>query len=326
MKQEKAICCLTQMWRIRLFEKKLQNLYQEGKIHGTIHSCVGQEAVAVGVANALHARDLMTSTHRNHGHFIAKGMSIYGMLAEILGRKTGLNHGKGGSMHLFDMKIGALGSNGIVGGGFPIATGAALASVMQKTKKVVVCFAGDGAVNQGSFHEAANIASIWHLPVIFVVENNRYAMSSDIEKMVNIDQLSKRAESYGIKGITIDGNDLELVEETLKDAVNWAREGFGPMLIEAMTYRQAGHSKSDEELYRHKEECERWKRENDPLIRFEQKMIDEGCLSTEEIKCIQEEQVLELETVFAYVQKDDAPSLDKLCANVYAGRVGELFD
>jgi pyruvate dehydrogenase E1 component alpha subunit len=314
------------MWRIRLFEKKLQNLYQEGKIHGTIHSCVGQEAVAVGVANALHARDLMTSTHRNHGHFIAKGMSIYGMLAEILGRKTGLNHGKGGSMHLFDMKIGALGSNGIVGGGFPIATGAALASVMQKTKKVVVCFAGDGAVNQGSFHEAANIASIWHLPVIFVVENNRYAMSSDIEKMVNIDQLSKRAESYGIKGITIDGNDLELVEETLKDAVNWAREGFGPMLIEAMTYRQAGHSKSDEELYRHKEECERWKRENDPLIRFEQKMIDEGCLSTEEIKCIQEEQVLELETVFAYVQKDDAPSLDKLCANVYAGRVGELFD
>jgi pyruvate dehydrogenase E1 component alpha subunit len=314
------------MWRIRLFEQKLQNLYQEGKIHGTIHSCVGQEAVAVGVVNALHARDLITSTHRNHGHSIAKGMSIYGMLAEILGKETGLNHGKGGSMHLFNMKIGALGSNGIVGGGFPIATGAALASMMQKAKVVVVCFAGDGAVNQGSFHEAANIASIWHLPVIFVVENNRYAMSSDIKKMVNIDKLSKRAESYGMKGITIDGNDLELIEETLKDAAIYAREGFGPMLIEAMTYRQAGHSKSDEELYRQKKECERWKRENDPVIRFEQKMIDEGCLSIEEIKCIQEERLLEIETAFAYVEKDDIPSLDKLYANVYAGRVGELID
>jgi pyruvate dehydrogenase E1 component alpha subunit len=314
------------MWRIRLFEQKLQSLYQEGKIHGTIHSCVGQEAVAVGVTNALHARDLMTSTHRNHGHSIAKGMSTYGMLAEILGKKTGLNQGKGGSMHLFDMEIGALGSNGIVGGGFPIATGAALASVMQKTGEVVVCFAGDGAVNQGSFHEAANIASIWHLPVIFVVENNRYAMSSDIKKMVNIDKLSKRAESYGMKGVTIDGNDLELVEATLKEAADDARKDLGPMLVEAMTYRQAGHSKSDEEVYRSKEEYERWKRENDPIIRFKQKMIDEGHLSIEEVKSIQEEQVLELKTVFAYVKRDKAPSLDVLCANVYAGRVGELID
>jgi pyruvate dehydrogenase E1 component alpha subunit len=314
------------MWRIRLFEQKLQSLYQEGKIHGTIHSCVGQEAVAVGVTNALHARDLMTSTHRNHGHFIAKGMSIYGMLAEILGKKTGLNHGKGGSMHLFDMKIGALGSNGIVGGGFPIATGAALASVMQKNNQVVVCFAGDGAVNQGSFHEAANIASIWHLPVIFVVENNRYAMSSDIKKMVNIDQLSKRAESYGMKGVTIDGNDLELVEETLKEAVADARGGLGPVLVEAMTYRQAGHSKSDEELYRQREECERWKRENDPILRFEQKMIDQGFLSKDEVKGIPKEQALELETILAYVEKDEVPSSDMVYTNVYAGRVGELID
>jgi pyruvate dehydrogenase E1 component alpha subunit len=314
------------MWRIRLFEQKLQSLYQEGKIHGTIHSCVGQEAVAVGVTNALHARDLMTSTHRNHGHFIAKGMSIYGMLAEILGKKTGLNHGKGGSMHLFDMKIGALGSNGIVGGGFPIATGAALASVMQRNNQVVVCFAGDGAVNQGSFHEAANIASIWHLPVIFVVENNRYAMSSDIKKMVNIDQLSKRAESYGMKGVTIDGNDLELVEETLKEVVADARGGLGPVLVEAMTYRQAGHSKSDEELYRQREECERWKRENDPLLRFEQKMIDQGSLSKDEVKGIPEEQALELETILAYVEKDEVPSSDMVYTNVYAGRVGELVD
>ncbi|MDR1473157.1 MAG: thiamine pyrophosphate-dependent dehydrogenase E1 component subunit alpha [Lactobacillales bacterium] len=326
MRREKAMCCLAQMWRIRLFEQKLQSLYQEGKIHGTIHSCVGQEAVAVGVTNALHARDLMTSTHRNHGHFIAKGMSIYGMLAEILGKKTGLNHGKGGSMHLFDMKIGALGSNGIVGGGFPIATGAALASVMQKNNQVVVCFAGDGAVNQGSFHEAANIASIWHLPVIFVVENNRYAMSSDIKKMVNIDQLSKRAESYGMKGVTIDGNDLELVEETLKEAVADARGGLGPVLVEAMTYRQAGHSKSDEELYRQREECERWKRENDPILRFEQKMIDQGFLSKDEVKGIPKEQALELETILAYVEKDEVPSSDMVYTNVYAGRVGELID
>jgi len=326
VRREKAMYCLAQMWRIRLFEQKLQSLYQEGKIHGTIHSCVGQEAVAVGVTNALHARDLMTSTHRNHGHSIAKGMSIYEMLAEILGKKTGLNHGKGGSMHLFDMKIGALGSNGIVGGGFPIATGAALASVMQKNNQVVVCFAGDGAVNQGSFHEAANIASIWHLPVIFVVENNRYAMSSDIKKMVNIDQLSKRAESYGMKGVTIDGNDLELVEAALKEVVADARKGLGPVLVEAMTYRQAGHSKSDEELYRQKEECERWKRENDPIIRFEQKMIDRGSLLEDEIKGIKEEQILELETILAYVEKDEVPSLDMVYTNVYAGRVGELVD
>jgi pyruvate dehydrogenase E1 component alpha subunit len=278
------------------------------------------------VTNALHARDLMTSTHRNHGHFIAKGMSIYGMLAEILGKKTGLNHGKGGSMHLFDMKIGALGSNGIVGGGFPIATGAALASVMQKNNQVVVCFAGDGAVNQGSFHEAANIASIWHLPVIFVVENNRYAMSSDIKKMVNIDQLSKRAESYGMKGVTIDGNDLELVEETLKEAVADARGGLGPMLVEAMTYRQAGHSKSDEELYRQKEECEHWRRENDPILRFEQKMIDQDFLSNDEVKGISKEQALEVETILAYVEKDEIPSSDMVYTNVYAGRVGELVD
>ncbi|MDR3157335.1 MAG: thiamine pyrophosphate-dependent dehydrogenase E1 component subunit alpha [Lactobacillales bacterium] len=326
MNKEKMKNFLTQMWRIRLFEEKLQELYQEGKIHGTMHLCIGQEAVAVGAMSVLRADDLMTSTHRNHGHSIAKGMSVRGMLAEILGKETGINHGKGGSMHLSDISVGALASNGIVGGGFPIAAGAALASQMQNIGQVVVCFAGDGAINQGVFHEAANLVAIWSLPVLFVIENNQYAMSSDIQKMVKIDRLSKRAESYGMDGITIDGNDVELVANTVNKATKKARDGKGPTFIEAITYRQAGHSKSDEERYRKQEERDHWIEVNDPIFRLERKGLDEAVLSREEIMKIREEMFLEIQELMNLVEQDDEPSSELLYNNVYAGRVGELID
>lgn len=315
--KQELINDLTTMWRIRLFEEALQDLYEEGALHGTMHLCMGQEATAVGGAGILQPDDWMISTHRNHGHGIAKGTDRRKMFAEILGKKTGTNQGKGGSMHIADLTVGNLGSNGIVGAGFPIAAGAALTAQMQGTQQVVLCYAGDGATNEGSFHEALNLASIWQLPVIYLIENNQYGMSSSIEQMVNIERLSERGRSYGIAGVTIDGNDLELVKETVTAAITKARNGGGPTLIEALTYRYNGHSKSDKLLYRTEEECAYWQNYNDPILRVEQQLMDNGFQSEAELRDLEKSLRKETLVLLESVRNEPTPTAADLWTDVY---------
>ncbi|MGX7148750.1 thiamine pyrophosphate-dependent dehydrogenase E1 component subunit alpha [Enterococcus ureasiticus] len=309
---------LKKMWKIRIFEEMIQELFDAGELYGTMHLCIGQEATAVGGAGILDQRDWIVSTHRNHGHCIAKGTDIRSMFAEMLGKKTGTNGGKGGSMHIADLDVGNLGSNGIVGAGFPIAAGAALSAQMQGTDQVVLCYAGDGATNEGSFHEALNLASIWQLPVIYFIENNQYGMSSSIEQMVNIKKLSDRSKSYGIEGITIDGNDLAVVAETVSKAVSKARSGGGPTLIEALTYRQKGHSKSDKLMYRSEEECREWQVNNDPILRLEKELIRNKRIKDEEIRQLEMAIRKELADLVTSVKLDCEPMIEDLWTHVYA--------
>ncbi|MBO0472828.1 acetoin:2,6-dichlorophenolindophenol oxidoreductase subunit alpha [Enterococcus sp. DIV0840] len=309
---------LKKMWEIRIFEEMIQELFDAGELYGTMHLCIGQEATAVGGAGILDQRDWIVSTHRNHGHCIAKGTDIRSMFAEILGKKTGTNEGKGGSMHIADLDVGNLGSNGIVGAGFPIAAGAALSAQMQGSYQVVLCYAGDGATNEGSFHEALNLASIWQLPVIYFIENNQYGMSSSIEQMVNIKKLSDRSESYGIEGITIDGNDLAAVSETVSKAVSKARSGGGPTLIEALTYRHKGHSKSDKLMYRSEEECREWQVNNDPILRLEKELIQNKRIKEEEIRQLEMAIRKEMDDLVTSVKLDCEPMIEDLWTHVYA--------
>ncbi|OJG73040.1 hypothetical protein RV12_GL000817 [Enterococcus quebecensis] len=312
------IDALKKMWEIRIFEEMIQELFDTGELYGTMHLCTGQEATAVGGAGILKQSDWIVSTHRNHGHCIAKGTDIRSMFAEMLGKKTGTNEGKGGSMHIADLDVGNLGSNGIVGAGFPIAAGAALSAQMQGTDQVVLCYAGDGATNEGSFHEALNLASIWQLPVIYFIENNQYGMSSSIEQMVNIDKLSERGKSYGIEGITIDGNDLEAVTRTVHNAVEKARKGDGPTLIEALTYRHKGHSKSDKLIYRSEDECREWQENNDPIFRLEKELIQKGMLQEIDIRQLEIAIRKDLADIISSVKLDSEPTVDDLWTHVYA--------
>lgn len=306
-----------QMLLIRYFEKEVERNVKKGLFHGTTHLCIGQEATAVGVCAMLREGDKITSTHRGHGHSIAMGADINKMMAELFGKETGYCKGKGGSMHISDVEGGNLGSNGIVGGSIPIAVGSALTAQIENSNEVTVCFFGDGATNEGSFHEALNLASIWQLPVVFVCENNEYGMSSPITKMTNIKNLSIRAESYGFPGVTIDGNNLLDVMEAAEKAVHRARCGKGPTLIEAKTYRFNGHSKSDKELYRSAEEVEE-RRKKDPIMRFERFLLQD--IEIDEREMLQIKQKIQKEvkaaTVFALESKE--PSLEELFTDVYA--------
>ncbi|MBO0441723.1 thiamine pyrophosphate-dependent dehydrogenase E1 component subunit alpha [Candidatus Enterococcus ikei] len=309
---------LKKMWEIRIFEETIQALFEAGELYGTMHLCIGQEATAVGGTAVLKQSDWIVSTHRNHGHSIAKGTSIRNMLAEMLGKKTGTNGGKGGSMHIADLDVGNLGSNGIVGAGFPIAAGAALSAQMQGTDQVVLCYAGDGATNEGSFHEALNLASIWQLPVVYFIENNQYGMSSSIEHMVNIDKLSERGKSYGIDGVTIDGNHLDAVTDAVAKAVEKARNGNGPTLIEALTYRHKGHSKSDKLMYRSEDECRQWQVNNDPILRLEKEVIQKGLLNEVAIRKLEQTIRKEIADLVASVKLDSEPTIEDLWTHVYA--------
>lgn len=276
-----------QMWLIRHFEEKVDEFFKQGLIYGTTHLCIGQEATAVGTCASLQAGDKITSTHRGHGHSIAHGASIRKMMAELFGRTTGYCKGKGGSMHIADVAAGNLGANGIVGGSIPLAVGAALTADMKGLPDVTVCFFGDGATNEGSFHEALNMASIWQLPVVFVCENNQYGMSSAVQDMTNVENLSIRASAYGMPGVTIDGNDLIEVIYTAEEAIDRARSGKGPTLIEMNTYRWMGHSKSDRGKYRTMEEVEAWKKK-DPIKRFEKQLLETNILTEEKIARIKQ--------------------------------------
>lgn len=282
---DSARTTLAAMWAVRLFEEGVDSLFARGLMHGTMHLSIGQEASAVGACAALEATDFITSTHRGHGHCIAKGADLTRMMAELLAKQTGYCRGRGGSMHIADAATGNLGANGIVAGGIPIAAGAALAQKMKGTDRVVMCFFGDGATNEGAFHEAVNLAAIWNLPVIFVCENNKYGMSFSTEKSMKVEHVADRASAYGIPGFTVEGNDADAVFEVAREAVARARRGEGPTLIENITYRWKGHSKSDKNLYRTKEEIEDWK-SKDPIIAFENKVEQAGILSREEINGI----------------------------------------
>lgn len=305
------------MLRIRYFEEKARELFTSGEIPGFLHSYLGEEAVATGVCAVLEKDDYITSTHRGHGHVIAKGAQLDKMMAELFGKKTGYCKGKGGSMHIADFSIGVVGAVGIVGAGIPIANGVALASKMKKTKKVVVSFFGDGASNQGAFHEALNLASVWNLPVIFICENNFYAESTPQKEHQKIKDVSIRAASYDIPGTTVDGNDVISVFEATQKAVKRAREDKGPSLIEAKTYRWMGHYIGDPASYRPKGEAEEW-RKKCPIKRFRQKLLKEKLLQRDELEKIGKEAKKEIEEAVTFARKSPLPELNEALEDVYA--------
>lgn len=314
---EKLVSLYRQMWMIRRFDEKLEEFFAKKIMHGTTHLTIGQEATAVGACAVLREEDKITSTHRGHGHSIAKGARVDKMMAEMFGKATGYCKGKGGSMHITDLDQGNLGANGIVGGGIPIAVGSALTAQMKKLNYVTVSFFGDGATNEGSFHEAVNMASIWKLPVVFFCENNQYGMSTPVSETVNIDNLSDRAAAYGIPGVTVDGNDITAVMNATHEAIEHARKGEGPVLIEAKTYRWKGHSKSDKRVYRTQEEESDWKA-HDPIQRFEKLLIEKGIFTIENARSINKDVNQEIEDAVAFANNSPMPSMEELKTDVYA--------
>ncbi|MCR8964485.1 thiamine pyrophosphate-dependent dehydrogenase E1 component subunit alpha [Brevibacillus halotolerans] len=316
--EQKLVDLLHQMWVIRFFDEKVDEFFAKGLIHGTTHLCVGQEATAVGAIAVLQPTDKITSTHRGHGHCIAKGADVNKMMAELFGRETGYCKGKGGSMHIADVEKGNLGANGIVGGGIPIAVGAALTSQMKKLGYVTISFFGDGASNEGSFHESLNMASIWKLPVIFFCENNQYGMSGPVTEMVNIENIADRSKAYGIPGVVVDGNDLLAVMNAVAEAAERARRGEGPTLLEAKTYRYKGHSKSDAKKYRTRDEELDWRKNRDCIKRLQEILIEKGLLTQEQAKEIEQQAKKEIEEAVVFAEKSPMPSLDTLEEDVYA--------
>jgi len=305
------------MVEIRLFEEKVFDLYAQNLVPGTIHLYAGEEAVAVGVCSNLRKDDYITSTHRGHGHCIAKGADLKRTMAEILGKKTGYCKGKGGSMHIADFSIGMLGATAVVGAGIPIAVGAGLSIALRKTDQVVACFFGEGASNQGTFHEGINMAAIWQLPVIFVCENNLYAMGTRQSRVMLIENIADRAAAYGIPGVVVDGNDVLAVYEATRKAVERARRGGGPTLIECKTYRHKGHSRVDPARYRPKEEVEEWLAK-DPIKRFKERLLQEAVLTAEEIKKIEADVAAEIEEAVRFAMESPYPTPEEALEDVYA--------
>ena len=308
---------LETMLLIRAFDEKVDELYAEGALHGTAHFYVGQEAVAVGVISALQEGDVITGTHRGHGHAIAFGLDIDKMAAELLGKATGYCHGKGGSMHIADVGAGMLGANGIVGGSMGIACGAAWAFKRRGEDRVAVCFFGDGAVQEGIFNEALNMAAIWKLPVVFVCENNQYAMSLSVKRGFAHEPLSDRAAGYGMPGTTVDGMELDEVHGAASEAVGRARGGEGPTLIEAATYRYLGHSKSDANLYRTRDEIQQW-REQDPIGRLAMRLEEEGTLQSNEWRGMERSAKEGIEEAIERASQEPEPGPESALEDVYA--------
>ena len=307
---------LATMWTIRRFEEAVDELFARGLLYGTMHLSIGQEASATGACLALRDDDVITSTHRGHGHCIAKGADLGRMMAELLARDSGYCRGRGGSMHIADVSKGNLGANGIVAGGLPIAVGAGLALKLQGTDRVALSFFGDGATSEGAFHESVNLAAIWDLPVVFVCENNHYGMSMSVEEVSRLERVADRAAGYGIPGVTVDGNDVQAVHDAATEAVATARAGRGPTLIEAITYRWKGHSKSDQNLYRTREEIESW-RQRDPIDRFEQAILEAKTLDEDEIRRIRDQARDAVRDAVRTGRSGPPPSTDLLGA-VYA--------
>lgn len=316
LSKEKKIDILKKMMAIRKFETQTEQFIIRGKIHGTCHLYSGEEAVAAGAVAAINEDDYITSTHRGHGHCIAKNARLDLMMAELLGKKTGYCKGKGGSMHIADIDSGNLGANGIVGGSIDIATGAALTSKLKKLNKIVVCFFGDGAANRGNFHGALNMASIWDLPIIYVCENNKYAMSMPFEEAFNISRISDRKTSYGMEGITIDGNNVVEVFNTVKYFSDYTRNGKGPVLIECITYRHKGHSKSDAQVYRTKEEVKEWM-EKDPIKIYKNYLFENKVMDEEMFAKIEQEVEEELSEAVKFAEASPFPERSEVEEDVY---------
>lgn len=308
---------LKRMYMIRRFEEGAEQSYMRGLIHGTMHLSIGQEASAVASCIELTDADKITSTHRGHGHCIAKGADVARMFAEFFGKETGYCHGRGGSMHIADVQTGNLGANGIVGGGLPIAVGAALSAKRLGRTDVTLCFFGDGANNEGAFHEALNMAAIWKLPVVFICENNQYGMSTSVERSTAVRRISDRAAAYSMPGITVDGNDFSAVAEAVHHAISRARAGDGPSLVENLTYRWRGHSKSDRNRYRTKEEIEAWMA-RDPIVRFQVELIAHGILDEAEATSIADAAVSDVEEGIEFARSSAAPATGEVTRYVYA--------
>jgi pyruvate dehydrogenase E1 component alpha subunit len=306
------------MSKIRFFEMKVEEKFLAGEIPGFVHLYIGEEAIAAGVMAHLSKDDYIQSTHRGHGHTIAKGADLKKMMAEIFGKRSGCCKGKGGSMHIADFSVGMLGANGVVGGGYTLATGAALALKMQGKDNVAVVFFGDGASNRGTFHEAANMAAVWKLPVIFVCENNQYASTTPYLTTTSVKDIADRAAGYGMPGVIVDGNDVFAVHEAAGKLVERARNGEGPAFLECKTYRIKGHYVGDPEKYRTREEVQKVCQSDDPLDRFRCAVSEKGLLTEKELDGIIARSRQEVEEAVSYAQNEPEPEPSELFSDVYA--------
>ncbi len=322
LSNENIIEMYTKMIRIRKFENRAMNLFAEGQIGGFVHLYIGEEAVATGVCSSLRPDDYITSTHRGHGHIIAKGGDLKYMMAELFGKETGYCKGKGGSMHIADATKGILGANGIVGAGHNIACGAGLAFQYKGTDQVCACFFGDASTNQSTFHEGLNLASTWKLPVVFVCENNGYGISVSQARHQNITDISQRAVAYNIPGITVDGNDVFAVYEAVNEAVARARKGQGPTLIECKTYRWRGHFEGDPTVYRPVEELEQWKKK-DPIPRVEKYILENNVMTQAELDQLNTDIDVLVEEAVDFALDSKMPDVASAVEDVYTDIVEE---
>lgn len=305
------------MLKIRRFEETVEDFFLKGEVPGFLHLYIGEEAVATGVCQNLTHQDYIQSTHRGHGHCIAKGAQLDKMMAEIFGKRTGYCKGKGGSMHIADFSVGMLGANGIVGGGYTLATGAALAEKMKGSNHVSIVFFGDGASNRGTFHEALNMAAVWKLPVVFVCENNEWASTTPYLTTTSVEDISDRAIGYGIPGTICDGNDVFDVYETSKVAIERARRGGGPSIVECKTYRIRGHYVGDPQMYRSQEEVQRRFQENDPITRFEEKVLKDKLMTDKEMERIRASVEESIEEAVKFALDSPYPDPKELYDDLY---------
>ena len=311
--KEQGLELLKKMLLTRAFEENAEEQYALGKLHGTMHLSIGQEAIAAGVASATKKGDYLLNTHRGHGHFLQWGGDLNAMMAEFMGKANGICRGRGGSMHIADVSMNNLGAQGIVGGNMPISVGVGLSIQLRETDQVVVALFGDGAANEGAFHESLNMAALWKLPVIYLCENNRYAMSMAFDRAFTVEKISDRACAYNIPGYTFDGNDVLSVHAAVKEAARRARAGEGPTLLEAVTYRWRGHSKSDRQLYRTREEVKEWM-EKDPIERF-RKLLS---VSDAELKELQKEAKAKIQAAVEFAENSPEPDVATILEGIYA--------
>lgn len=317
--REQGLAILSLMIRSRIFEQKIEALFSSHEMHGTTHLAIGQEAVHAGVSPALDPADWIMTTHRCHGHTLAKGASVEGMLAEFFGLSSGLAKGLGGSMHLIDLEHHNAGSSAVVGSGVGLATGMALQLKRMGSPNLVVAFFGDGASNRGIIHESMNMASIWNLPVLFLCEHNLYGMSSCADEMVSVENISDRGASYGIESKTVDGNDVEVVYGAVEHAARFIRGKSRPYLLEVRTYRFSGHSKNDKRVYRTREEEETWS-QRDPLKLFSNRLIERGYLSTESYVELQRSEQEAIDHIAEkLIHQKNELTVEEASAFVYAG-------
>jgi len=316
--KEQLLHTLERMYVIRAFEEKAEELYGLGKTHGTMHLSIGQEGTAMGACTAVRSgHDYLLNHHRGHGHCLAWGGGVDEMMAEFMGKETGYCRGRGGSMHIADVERNNLGANGIVGGGLPMSVGVGLSIQIRGTDQVCLTIFGDGATNTGPFHETLNMASIWDLPVIYLCENNKYAMSMSVGRAFNIEYISQRGCAYNIPGVTVDGNDFLAVYDAVATAAERARSGKGPTLVECLTYRWRGHSRSDRQLYRTRDEIKEW-RAKDPILRLAGRLIEANLITEEEQAAIKEKSYHSIEQALVYAEASPAPDVSTIMEGVYA--------